>query len=105
MNSARATLAGIAVAASLVGCATAPPFVSSTDVLADMAGRNLAARQLCTDLLNRDRISAEEGLSCLRTTDTVKAVIESMRNGTGGDFGSARAALLELERVLQEASR
>lgn len=102
MRPARALLAGLALAAGLAGCAAIAP---STDQLADMAGRNIAARKTCADLLNRDRITAERGAECLQITDAVRAALEVARAGGVSDLAAARQSLLLLERMLLEASR
>lgn len=104
----RKIIASLALA-FLVGCASLTKPLTFEDRLAYALAQNTAARQTCTDLVDRSRMDAAEGQRCMDFTDEVRAAIEAARV-MGADAGAdqlraVQAALLRLEAYLQARSK
>ena len=84
------------------GCAT-----PGADPAAQLLTQNVAVRNICIDLLDRQRLSTENGQDCLLVTNQVRDVIDLHRLGKVQSLEAARQALIDLERRLQaqEADR
>lgn len=91
--------------ALMVGCASLTTPLSFDQRIAYALAQNTAARQTCTDLVDRSRMDAAEGQQCMDFTDEVRAAIEAAK-AMGAEAGAdqlraVQMALLRLEAYLQ----
>jgi hypothetical protein len=90
------------------GCASVmPPADLTFQGKVDYAlAQTTAARKICNDLVDRNRMDAEEGQVCQDFADTARELIETA--GATGDVDQLRAVqatLLRLEAYLQEKDK
>lgn len=86
-------------ALGLAGCVAAG---SAGDPAANLLAQNVAVRKICADLLDRNRLSAENGQRCLMVTNEVRDSIDLYRLGSLDSLQDAQDALTALERRLQD---
>ena len=92
-----------------VGCTTVQGPLTFEGRIDYALAQNTAARKVCSDLVNRGRMTADEGQQCLDFTNEVRAAIDAAKAmGGAADADQLRAvqqALLMVESFLQERAK